>query len=84
MKQRYYSIKDIVVGSYMGPVAMPNDNTAERALKIEANNPESFKGNKEDIELWYLFTMDSDTGKVVDNEPYLIGRLINYVGKKDE
>lgn len=85
MKQRYYQVRDIVAGSYIGsPVPMPNDETAKRALRIEAQNPEAFKGQREDIELWYLFTLDTDSGKVIDNTPDMIGRLVDYVGKVED
>ena len=79
MKIRYYAVKDVVVGSFMNPVAMANDETAVRSLKLAANDPNAFKENKEDIQLWYLFSLDSTTGLVEDNVPCLIGNLINFV-----
>lgn len=83
MKNKFYAVKDVVVGSFMNPVAMPNDEAAKRSLKIAANSPEAFKENKEDIQLWYLFTLDSETGLVDDNKPYLIGNLIDFVSSGD-
>ena len=79
MKNRFYAVKDVIVGSFMNPVAMPNDEAAKRSLKIAANDANAFKENKEDIQLWYVFTLDSETGLVEENKPYLIGNLIDFV-----
>lgn len=79
MEVRYYAVKDVVVGSFMNPVAMANDEAAVRSLKLVANDPQSFKENKEDIQLWYLFTLDSITGYVKDNQPALIGNLVDFI-----
>lgn len=79
MLVRYYAVKDVVVGSFMNPVAMANDETALRSLKIAANDPNAFKENKEDIQLWYLFSLESTTGLVEDNVPALIGNLVEFV-----
>lgn len=83
MKIRYYSVKDVVVGSFMNPVPMANDETAVRSLKLAANDPQAFKENKNDIQLWYLFSCDNQTGEVTDNQPYLIGNLVEYIEHKE-
>lgn len=84
MLVRYYAVKDVVAGSFMNPVPMANDSTAKRSLKLAANDPKAFEGQKEDIQLWYLFSCDSETGLIQENKPYLIGNLIEYVEIKKE
>lgn len=81
MVVRYYSVKDILAGSFMNPVAMPNDNVAKRSLAISGKdvNNGQFKDNWRDIQLWYLFSLDTDTGLIIENIPYLIGNLAEYV-----
>lgn len=79
MKNRFYAIKDVLVGSFMEPRAMANDNVAKRALAIAAKDENAFKENKKDIQLWYLFTLDTDTGLIVENSPALVGNLYDYV-----
>lgn len=76
---KYYAVKDVVVGSFMNPVPMANDEAALRSLKIAANDPQAFQENKNDIQLWYLFSCDSETGLVTDNKPYLIGNLVEFI-----
>ena len=80
---RYYAVKDVVVGAFMNPVPMANDETAVRSLKLAANDPQAFKENKSDIQLWYLFSCDNETGIVSDNKPYLIGNLVEYIEHKE-
>ena len=84
MLVKYYAVKDVVVGSFMNPIPMANDETALRSLKLAANDPAAFKENKEDIQLWYLFSIESTTGFVEDNKPYLIGNLIEFVNVKGD
>lgn len=84
MLVKYYAVKDVVVGSFMNPVPMVNDETALRSLKLAANDPQAFKENKEDIQLWYLYSCDSSTGLVEDNKPRLIGNLIDFIEIKKE
>lgn len=84
MLLRYYAVKDVVVGSFMSPVPMANDETAVRSLKLAANDPNAFKENKNDIQLWYLFSMSTETGIVEDNQPYLIGNLVDFVEIRKE
>ena len=81
---KYYAVKDVVVGSFMNPVPMANDEAAKRSLKLAANDPNAFKENKNDIQLWYLFSMNSETGLVEDNNPYLIGNLIDFIELRGE
>lgn len=83
MKIRYYAVKDVVVGAFMSPVPMANDETAVRSLKLAANDPQAFKENKNDIQLWYLFSCDNETGECSDNKPYLIGNLVEYIEHKE-
>lgn len=83
MKNKFYAVKDVVVGSFMQPVAMANDEAAKRSLRLAANDPQAFKENKEDIQLWYLFELDSETGLVEKNQPYLIGNLIDFIEHKE-
>lgn len=84
MNVKYYAVKDVVVGSFMNPIPMANDEAAKRSLKLAANDPQAFKENKDDIQLWYLMTVDSETGLVTDNKPYLIGNLIEFIETKVE
>lgn len=76
---RYYAVRDVLAGSFMNPVGMANDEVAKRSLSIAANDPQAFKENKNDIQLWYQFTLDTDTGIVSNNEPYCIGNLVDFI-----
>lgn len=83
--QRFYAVKDVLVGAFMEPRAIVNDEVAVRSLKIVANDPNSFKENKNDIQLWYLYSFDVRTGLIIENVPYLIGNLVDFIEvKKDE
>lgn len=82
MVQRFYAIKDVLVGSFMEPRAIVNDEVAVRSLKLAANDENSFKENKQDIQLWYLYSVNMQTGFIEENVPYLIGNLIDYVEVK--
>ena len=84
MKLKFYAVKDVVVGSFMNPIAMPNDEAAKRSLKMAANDPSAFKENKGDIQLWYLFSFDTEIGIVEENVPYLIGNLVDFIEYKKE
>ena len=81
---KYYAVKDVLAGNFMNPVAMQNDEVAIRSLRIAANDPNAFKENKNDIQLWYLFSLDSETGDVSENKPYCVGNLIEFVEHKGE
>lgn len=79
MVSRFYAVKDVLVGSFMVPTIMPNDNVAKRSLAQAAKEPGQFKDNWKDIQLWYLYSLDTDTGLIIENLPYLIGNLADYV-----
>lgn len=83
MIMKCYAVKDVLAGNFMNPVPMSNDEVAIRSLKIAANDPNAFKENKEDIQLWYLYSLDTETGIVSDNVPRCLGNLIDYVIKGD-
>lgn len=82
MLLKLYAVKDVLVGSFMNPIPMQNDEVAVRSLRIVANDPNSFKENKKDIQLWCLMSYDNETGLVVENNPYCVGNLIDYVEVK--
>lgn len=79
---KLYAVKDVLVGSFMQPVAMQNDEVAVRSLKIAANDPNAFKENKKDIQLWYLADYNPETGVITNNEPYCIGNLVDFIEVK--
>ena len=81
---KVYAVKDVLVGAFMQPVCMPNDEVALRSLKIAANDPNAFKENKKDIQLWYLYEFDEKTGIVSKNEPECLGNLIDFVENRGE
>lgn len=83
MVMKAYAVRDVLVGAYMQPVLMQNDEVALRSLKIAANDPNAFKENRADIQLWYLYSLDTETGLVTDNNPYCLGNLLDYVEVKN-
>jgi len=84
MLVRNYCVRDVLAGNFMNPVAMSNDEVAIRSLRIAANDPNAFKENKNDIQLWYVFTIDTETGIVSENQPYCLGNLVDFVKKEVE
>ena len=84
MKLRFYAVKDVLVGSFQNPQPLNNDEVAKRSLSIISHEKDKYyKENWKDIELHYLFTLDTDTGLIVENSPYCVGRLVDYVNKID-
>lgn len=83
MKVKLYAVKDVLVGEFMNPVPMANDEVARRSLRIAANEPSAFKDNKQDIQLWYLGEFDNETGEFKENKPHLVGKLIDFIGDFD-
>lgn len=75
---RFYAVKDVLAGSFMTPNPMVNDNVAKRSLAMAAKDPSAFKENWRDIQLWYLYSLDTDTGVITENIPYLVGNLADY------
>lgn len=82
---KIYCIKDTKSG-YMNPFYLQNDEIAIRSFKKAANETQSNAVNDfpEDKELWYLGTFDSDTGKIVGEEPKFLVKAIDCIVKKGE
>lgn len=79
---RFYAVKDVLVGAFQNPQPLNNDEVAKRSLSIIAHEKDKYyKENWQDIELHYLFSLDTESGEVVANNPYCVGRLADYVNK---
>lgn len=79
---RYYAIKDIVVGSFMNVYPLHNDEEAKRAVResVRSNNGvNDLTARATDLQFWYLFTLNIDTGLIVDNEPHIIANVYDFV-----
>lgn len=80
MKINIYSIKDVVIGEFNAPVVLKNDAEAVRAVKMSLENNEDFKSKACDLQLWYLYSFDTETGLVENNIPRLAVNVIDVVG----
>lgn len=79
----YYSVKDIKSGEFGQVFTSPNNDTATREY-LTALQDERTMMNKypQDFELFYLFAIDSLTGKIVDNNTQFVTNAI--IAKKTE
>ena len=78
MKVRFYAVRDNVVGCYGQPIPLHNDAEAIRAVK------ESIEGAKDlsragDLSMYYLYSLDNESGIIVDNKPEFICNVIDFV-----
>ena len=82
---KIYCIKDVKTG-YMNPFYLQNDDVAIRSFKKAANEtqPNAINDFPEDKELWYLGTFDSDSGKIVGEEPKFLARAVDCIIKTKE
>lgn len=79
MVLKFYAIKDNVVGAYMNPVALHNDAECIRAVKeaMQAEKGEIYN-RASDLSMYYLYSLDFESGLIVDNTPAFICNLIDY------
>lgn len=73
MKLKIYAIKDTVVGSYMNPFYLHNNNEAKRAFK-NAIKDERSEANKtyKDLQLYCLGTYNNETGQIESNVEFVM------------
>ena len=68
MLRRYYSIYDKVAKSYSGLFEQQNDAVASRLFNSQQKNKDSFISVKpEDFGLYYICTVEDETGQIIDN-----------------
>jgi len=73
MLKRYYSIYDKVSKSYSGLFEQQNDAVASRLFESQRKNKDSFISMKpEDFGLYYICTMEDETGQIIDNTKMLV------------
>lgn len=73
MLKRYYAIYDKVAKSYSGLFEQQNDAVASRLFESQQKNKDSFISIKpEDFQLYYICTMEDETGQITDNTKALV------------
>lgn len=73
MFKRYYAIYDKVAKTYSGLFEQQNDAVASRLFEQQQKNKESLINVKpEDFQLYYICTMEDDSGEIFDNNKTLI------------
>ena len=84
MKLRFYAIKDNVVGAFMNPVPLHNDEECRRAMREAMQGKDSELQNRAaDLSMFYLYTLDYESGIIENNVPSFIGNLIDYKKVED-
>ena len=73
---KIYAIKDTVVGAYMQPFYLHNNNEAKRAF-ANAVNDEKSEANKtyKDLQLWCLGTYNNETGLIESKIEYIMNGI---------
>lgn len=73
MLKRYYTIYDKVAKTNSGLFEQQNDAVASRLFENQQKNENSFISVKpEDFQLYYICTMEDETGQIVDNTKMLV------------
>lgn len=73
MLKRYYAIYDKVAKSYSCLFEQQNDAVASRLFESQQKNKDSFISVKpEDFGLYYICTMEDETGEIMDNSRTLV------------
>ena len=73
MLKRYYAIYDKVAKSYSGLFEQQNDAVASRLFESQQKNKDSFISMKpEDFGMYYICTVEDETGEIVDNTKTLV------------
>ncbi|UPW36501.1 nonstructural protein [Peromfec virus RodF8_36] len=68
MKLNIYAIKDTIVGSFMNPFYLQNDEQAKRSFKLATNDEKSdYSKIKKDLQLFKIGTFDDESG-IIENE----------------
>lgn len=86
MKNKLYSIKDVLVG-FKPMFVAPNDKYAIRMLEQLVNdvNVNDIKNSPKDYQLFYMGEMDDQTGEVFTDVQFLANAIdLKYVGKLEE
>lgn len=84
MKLRFYAIKDNVVGAFLNPIPLHNDAECIRAVKESVQKPGEFTSRAADLSMYYLFTLDYESGLIVDNNVSFICNVIDYVKENND
>lgn len=67
---RLYSIYDRVARVYSDPFVSVNDATASRTFTLALSNHETLRFTcPEDYQLWYLGSMDNNSGEILSSDP---------------
>lgn len=69
MTYNIYTVHDKVMGSYMAPFIMINEEAAKREFKIMCTRKPEIA---EDLTLWKLGTFEDETGTIVGKMPEMI------------
>ena len=68
MQRRYYAIYDKVAKTFTGIFEQQSDAVASRLFESQQKNKDSFISMKpEDFQLYYICTMEAETGQIIDN-----------------
>lgn len=70
---KLYAIKDTIIGKFMNPFLMHNDNEATRAFKIAINSNQntSIVMNYQDMNLYKLGEYNDETGEITAEVKYI-------------
>ena len=83
MESRYYSVYDKKARSYGQIFASPNDESAKREYLVALQDNRSMLNKfPDDFELHYLFTINSESGKVIDNQVVFVCNAV--IAEKNE
>lgn len=69
---RYYGIKDTIQKEYVRTITSQNDAVAERAVQYIVRDPNFDRIAGKDYVLDYIYSFDSVTGEILDNNLRLI------------
>lgn len=82
---KIFCLKDNVIGKFMNPYLMHNEEQAKRELKIAVNYPDNkdLKNKAGDIQLYKLGEFNDNTGEIKSEVEY-IETAINLVERSQE
>lgn len=68
---KIYAVKDVVVGNFMLPFYLHNDNEAKRSFNLAINSEAQIAQNWKDLQLFSLGEWNDETGEITTKVEFL-------------
>lgn len=71
MKLKIYAVKDVVVGNFMLPFYLHNDNEAKRSFNLAINSQTQIAQNWKDLQLFSIGEWNDETGEITNKVEFI-------------